>query len=128
MKSQAGKQNSTGQVNLFSCTECKILLSGRKYCHILSFMTPKTKYEFFFSFISVTKDWKNHVTEFSLCTSLFPPFLVRNLGEGIAHFSFPAFFQEQITTSTLGQQCWTAAHGQSKGFPLPHPHPPLHRN
>lgn len=79
---------------------------------------PPNKIRLIFSFISVTKDWENHMTEISFCTSLFPPFLVRNLGEETAHFSFPAFFQEQITTSTLSQQCWIAAHGQSQGSPF----------
>lgn len=61
---------------------------------------------------------KLHDRIFSLSVPV-PSFTCEEFGEGIADFSFPAFFQEQITTSTLSQQCWIAAHGQSQGSPFP---------
>lgn len=127
MKSQAGKQNSTGQVNLFSCTECKILFSGKKYCHILSFMTPKTKHEFFFPSFLLQKArkiaWENF--PFLLPCSLFSLWGIwgRNCTFFIPCLFPGANYPVQSEPAVLDSSSWAKPR-----VSFPHPHPPLHRN
>lgn len=123
MKSQAGKQNCTGQVNLFSCTECKILLSGRKYWYILRFMTHKTKYEFFFPSFLLQRRGKITWQNFPF---VLPSFCSEEFGEGIAHFHslFPgANYQVHSEPAVLDSSWWAKPR-----ISLLHPHPPLHKN